>query len=112
VAADVHAELVAETDVLLGEAERLAAADRDKVVQRVAFARKGFRFTEAWTGMQNHAARQEWRAAVAAGEEAIQRLRETAGTKPQAFWIELAVSQTEAMMKPYRKALARAPAAR
>ena len=56
-------------------------------------------------------AHQEWRAAVAAGEEAIRRARETAGTQPQAFWIELAVSQTEAMMKPYREALAGAPSA-
>jgi Domain of unknown function (DUF4838)/Glycosyl hydrolase family 67 N-terminus len=102
--------LVAETDPLLAEAERLAASDRDKVRQRVAFARQGFRFTEAWTRMHDHAARQEWRAAVAAGEEAIRRIRETAGTQPQAFWIELAVSQTEAMMKPYREALAGAPA--
>jgi hypothetical protein len=98
--------LVAEQDVVLTEAERLAAGDREKVRRRVAFARLGFRFTEAWTRMRDHAGRREWAAAVAAGDEAIGRLRETAGTEPQAFWIDLAVAQTQAQMKPYRDALA------
>ena len=97
--------LVAEAGGLLAEAERLAATDREAVRRRVALARLGFRFTESWTQMRDHAARQEWGAAVAAGEEAIRRVRETAGTEPQAFWIDLAVAQTQDMMKPYREAL-------
>jgi hypothetical protein len=100
--------LVAEADALLVEAERLAANDREKVRRRVAFGRAGFRFTEAWTRMRDHASRQEWAQAVAAGDEAIRRIRETAGNEPQAFWIDLAVTQTQDQMKPYRAALAAA----
>ena len=96
--------LVAETDGLLREAETLAARGHEKFQRRVAFARLGFRFTEAWTRMRDHAARGDWAAAVSAGEEAIARIQETAGTEPQAFWIHLAVSQTRAMMQPYRDA--------
>jgi hypothetical protein len=98
--------LAAEADGILAEAERLAEGDGEKVRRRVALARLGFRFTEAWTRMRDYASRREWAAAVAAGEEAVRRLRESAGSEPQAFWIDLAATQTENMMKPYREALA------
>jgi len=98
-------ELIAECDNYLKEAERRALNDRDKVRRRVAFARTGFRFTEAWTRMQTHARKQQWAQAVAAGDEAIRRIEETAGTEPQAFWIYLAKSQTEATIAEYRKAI-------
>jgi hypothetical protein len=46
---------------------------------------------------------------VAAGEEAIARIRATQGMEPQAFFIALAVSQTEAMVKAYREGRAASP---
>jgi hypothetical protein len=102
-------ELLAECGRHLADAEAAAVSDTDKVVARVAFARTGFRFTEAWTRMRGHASRQEWAAAVAAGEEAIARIRATQGLEPQAFFIALAVSQTEAMVKAYREGRAASP---
>ena len=102
-------ELVAECARHLADAESAAVSDTEKVKARVAFARSGFRFTEAWTRMRQHAGRQEWDAAVAAGEEAIARIRETDGMEPQAFFIALAVSQTEAMVKAYREGRAASP---
>jgi hypothetical protein len=98
-------ELVAEAERDLAEAEALSATEREKVRKRVAFARMGFRFTEAWTRMRQHASARQWAAAVAAGEEAIARLGETAGSEPQAFWIELAVGQTRSMVDAYREAM-------
>jgi hypothetical protein len=59
--------------------------------------------------MRGHAARQDWEAAVAAGEEAIARVRETKGTEPQPFYNDLALSQTEAMVKAYREGRAASP---
>jgi hypothetical protein len=100
-------ERVEECGRLLDEAEALARQDGEKVRRRVAFARLGFRFTEAWTRMRAHAERGEWAQAIAAGEEAIARVEETSGTEPQAFFVPLAVSQTRAMIQPYREALAR-----
>jgi len=99
-------ELVAVAGHDLDEAEALAASDREKVKRRVDFARQGWRFTEAWTLMRTNAEHEEWAAAVLAGEEAIRRLEATKGTEPQAFWVQLAVQQTQAMMQPYREAVA------
>jgi hypothetical protein len=59
--------------------------------------------------MRQHAARQEWAAAVAAGEEAIARIKETDGMEPQAFFVSLAVGQTETMVKAYREGRAASP---
>ena len=95
-------DLTAQADRLLGEAEGAAAGDRDVVVRRVAFARAGFRFTEAFVRMRTHGDRAEWNAAVAAGEEALARIRETTGTEPQAFFNALAIPQTQAMVDQYR----------
>ena len=102
-------ELVAECARHLADAESAAVSDTEKVKARVAFARTGFRFTEAWTRMRRHAGRQEWDAAVAAGEEAIARIKETDGMEPQAFFVSLAVGQTEAMVKAYREGRAASP---
>ena len=104
-------DLVAAAERDLAEAERAAASEPEKVHKRLALARMGFRFTEAWTRMRQHADAGNYAAALAAGEEAIARIDQTAGTEPQAFWISLAVGQTRAMMQPYRDAVAREPAA-
>jgi Domain of unknown function (DUF4838)/Glycosyl hydrolase family 67 N-terminus len=101
-------ELLVECDQLLREAEQRAAVDPNrKFARRVELARAGFRYTEAWTRMRTHAARAEWEAAVAAGEEAIACVQDADGERPQAFWLPLAVQQTQTMMAPYRAALPR-----
>lgn len=97
--------LTAECDRYLIEAERLASTDRELVRRRVAFARKGFRFTDAWTRLRYHGERGEYREAVAAGEEAIKRIDENADSEPQVFFTWLAKSQTEKIIEPYRQAL-------
>jgi hypothetical protein len=100
------AALIGECDALLQEAERRAAAmGGDKVRRRVALARAGFRYTEAWARMRRHADEREWSAALSAGEEAIACAEDTAGGEPQAFWLPLAVRQTRAALAPYRAAL-------
>jgi hypothetical protein len=99
--------LIGECDRYLAEAERLAATDRDVVGRRVAFARQGFLFTEAWTNMRYYGERRQYDRAVAAGEEALRRIDETAKSEPQAFFTWLAKSQTEKLIEPYRQALAR-----
>ncbi|HEX8137947.1 MAG TPA: DUF4838 domain-containing protein [Pyrinomonadaceae bacterium] len=99
--------LVSECNAYLTEAERLAATDREVVRRRLAFIRKGFRFTEAWTKLRYHGERGEYKEAVAAGEEALKRIDETTDSEPQAFFIWLAKSQTEKIIEPYRRALAR-----
>ena len=93
-------ELLAETGTLLDEAERLAATD-ETVKARIALHRIGYRFTDAFTRMRLHGAKEEWQQAVDAGNEAIKIVEESEGTEPQAFWIWLAVSQTKGQMKPY-----------
>ena len=82
------------------------AATREKVAKRVALARLGLDFTEAWTRMRAHGDRGEWALALAAGEEAIRRIAGDRGTEPQAFFISLAVEQTEAAILPYRRVAA------
>jgi hypothetical protein len=100
--------LLAECDALLREAERAAAvAPGGKVERRVALARAGFRYTEAWTRMRGHAERHAWDAAISAGEEAIACAEDTEGMgPPQAFWRGLLVRQMRAAMAPYRAAQA------
>jgi hypothetical protein len=99
-------ELIRECSRYLAEAERLAASDREVVGRRVTFARNGFRFTEAWTNMRYHGERREYVEAIAAGEEALKRIDETAKSEPQAFFTWLARTQTEKLIEPYRQALA------
>ena len=101
-------ELVAECGQLLDQAEE-AAADAPKIQPRLALHRLGFRFTQAFTRMRVHGAREEWAEAVDAGEEAIRIVEESEGTEPQAFWIWLAKSQTQGQMNPYREALEAGP---
>jgi hypothetical protein len=86
----------------LTAAERQAAEDGPKVAQRVALARSGFRFTEAWTLMREHAAHQDWTAALFAGEKAVSCARATAGSEPQAFVTPLVVQQMERLLQRYR----------
>jgi len=102
-------ELVDECGLYLSQAETAAASDSDKVKARLAFARAGFRFTEAWTRMRNHGYRGEWDQAVGAGEEAMARIRETDGMQPQAFFVSLALDQTGTMVKAYREGRAPSP---
>jgi hypothetical protein len=102
-------ELLGECARLLDEAERQAAGGSDKVQKRVALARAGFRFTEAGAGLRDHASRGDLPRAVQAGEEALTRIRETEGSSPQAFRVDLAVGQMEALLLPYREALAGGP---
>jgi hypothetical protein len=95
-------ERLAEADALLAEAEGLAGANGGKIARRVALARTGFRFTEAWARMRWAANRSDWTAAIEAGEEAVRRIQATEGSSPWAFPVALAVSQTEGLIEPYR----------
>lgn len=97
-------ELVSECDRILQEAEGLAAKDREKVRERVAFARAGFRFTEAWTRMRQHALHAEWGRAISAGEEAIACAHDITGSEPQAFVNDVLTIQTRALIDSYRAA--------
>jgi hypothetical protein len=92
-------ELVAECDGILEEAERRAGADTDKVQRRVAFARVGFRFTEAFTRMLDAGARRDLPALRAAAAEAETRIEEARGSEPQAFFTSLAIDQTRHLLK-------------
>jgi Domain of unknown function (DUF4838)/Glycosyl hydrolase family 67 N-terminus len=103
--------LVEECNRYLTEAERLAATDREVVRRRLAFIRKGFRFTEVWTNLRYYGERGQYKEAVAAGEEALRSIDETKDSEPQVFFIWLAKSQTEKIIEPYRQALARQAAA-
>ncbi len=80
----------------LAEADRLAQKDdRDIVRQRLAFIRLGFDYTEAVVEMfeahyrGDSAATREWTA------KAIDRLRKTQGSAPQAFFNGIAIDQTQ-----------------
>jgi hypothetical protein len=97
-------ELLAQAAGDLAEAESQTRGGSGKFAARVALARAGFRFTEAWARMRLHTERGERAQAIAAGEEAIHRIRETEGSEPQAFWVSLAIEQTEAVLDPLRSA--------
>jgi len=104
-------ELLAKTGKLLDEAEKLAG-DNEIVQKRLALHRIGYRFTDAFTRMRVHGAKEEWQQAVDAGNEAIKIVEDTKGMEPQPFWIWLATSQTQGQMQPYLNKLkaAEAPA--
>jgi hypothetical protein len=89
--------LVAEAASALSEAERLAAGDSEKVQSRVAFARLGFRYTEAYTMMMSAGLRKDSRGVLEWSEEAQKRLKATEGSAPQAFFVSLAIEQTRYM---------------
>jgi hypothetical protein len=98
--------LIAECDRLLREAEDLTAPiPTGKFARRIALARAGFRYTEAWSRMRGFADRQEWPYALSAGEEAIACAEGTRGSEPQAFWIDLVSQRTKALLSAYRSAM-------
>jgi len=97
-------ELLVKTGKLLNEAEKLAG-DNEKVKQRIALNRIGYRFTDAFTRMRLHGAKEEWQQAVDAGNEAIKIVEDTKGMEPQPFWIWLATVQTQGQMQPYLEKL-------
>jgi hypothetical protein len=76
-------ELVDECGGLLDEAERLASGDTEKVQRRVAFARIGFRFTEAFARMLDAGARRDLPALGAAAAEAERRIGRPAIPSPR-----------------------------
>ena len=86
--------LARDAGALLAEAETLAKEDTDKVQTRVAFARLGFRFTEAFTNMLDAALRRDIRGVMEWAEEAQKRLKITEGSAPQAFFVSVAVDHT------------------
>jgi hypothetical protein len=92
-------ELVAECEELLEDAERLAGGDTDKVQRRVAFARVGLGFTQAFMRMLDAGARRDLPALRTAAAEAELRLQEARGSEPQAFFTTLALDQTRALLK-------------
>ena len=86
--------LASEAGGLLVEAEALAANDSEKVRTRIAFARLGFGYTEAYTKMLDAGARKDVRAVLEWSEEAQKRLKATEGSAPQAFFVSVAIDQT------------------
>jgi hypothetical protein len=96
-------QLIAECDRLLRQAENeTASSPGAKFARRIALARAGFRYTEAWARMRQDAEKHEWPDAVSAGEEAIACAEDTRGWMPQAFWIDLVSRQTRALLAAYR----------
>lgn len=85
--------LAFKANAALTEAERLAAHDTEKVRARVAFARTGFGYTDAYTRMLDAGARKDFRGVVEWSEEAQRRVTATEGSAPQAFFVRVAVDQ-------------------
>jgi len=85
---------VAEAGLLLGQAEALAKGDSEKVRARVAFARTGFGYTEAYAQMLDAARRNDPSSVLSWSEEAQKRIKATEGSAPQAFFTALAIDQT------------------
>ncbi|MEO8499686.1 MAG: DUF4838 domain-containing protein, partial [Vicinamibacteria bacterium] len=83
--------LVSEAGLLLKQAETLAATDTEKVQRRVAFARTGFGYTEAYTMMLDAGLRKDPAAVARWSEEAQKRVKATEGSAPQAFFVSLAI---------------------
>lgn len=80
----------------LTEAEGLARGDSREVVrQRIAFARLGFDYTEAVIEMFEAHYRGDGFATRDWSLKAVERLRKTEGSAPQAFFVSLAVGQTQ-----------------
>lgn len=86
--------LVSEAGLLLEQAETLAATDTEKVRRRVAFARTGFGYTEAYAQMLDAGLRNDPAAVARWSEEAQKRVKATEGSAPQAFFTSLAISHT------------------
>ena len=87
-------ELVTKADLILREAEATARKDARKFERRVAFARVGFGFTEAYALMLDAGLRNDPAGVDRWLEECLTRLRATAGSTPQAFYVDLALDQT------------------
>ena len=80
----------------LAEAERLAGGDSREIVrQRIAFARLGFDYTEAVIEMFEAHYRGDGFATRDWSLKAVERLRKTEGSAPQAFFLSIAVGQTQ-----------------
>ena len=80
----------------LTEAERLARGDSREIVrQRIAFARLGFDYTEAVIEMFEAHYRGDGIATRDWSLKAVERLRKTEGSAPQAFFVSIAVDQTK-----------------
>ena len=86
--------LVSEAGLLLEQAETLATTDTEKVRRRVAFARTGFGYTEAYAQMLDAGLRNDPAAVARWSEEAQKRVKATEGSAPQAFFTSLAISHT------------------
>ena len=91
--------LVAEADAILKEAEALAAKDSEMVRQRVAFARTGYGYTEAFAHMIEAGGRKDKAALAQWSEEAQKRVKATERSAPQAFFTSLAIDQTKYMAR-------------
>lgn len=91
--------LVAEADGILKEAEALAKGDTDLVRKRVAFARTGFGYTDAYARMIDAGVRKDKAALTQWSEEAQKRLKATERSAPQAFFVSLAIDQTKYMTR-------------
>ena len=89
----------------LAKAERLARGDSRQIVRdRIAFARLGFDYTEAVIEMFEAHYRGDSLALTEWSQKAVERLNRTTGTAPQAFFVSLAVGQTQ-----YLTSLLRSP---
>ncbi len=89
--------LVAEADVILKEAEALAATDSETVKKRVAFARVGFGYTDAFARMIEAGGRKDKAALAQWSAEAQKLVKATERSAPQAFFTSLAIDQTKYM---------------
>jgi hypothetical protein len=90
---------VEEAGALLKEAESEAAKDNERVRSRVAFARLGFGYTEAYAKMLDAGLRKDPRGVLEWSEEAQKRVKATEGSAPQAFFVSLAVDMTRYMAR-------------
>lgn len=89
--------LIAEANGALVEAEGVAATGAEKFRSRVAFARLGFGYTEAYTRMLDAGLHKDIRGVLQWSEEAQKRVKATEGSAPQAFFVSVAVDQTRYM---------------
>jgi hypothetical protein len=82
----------------LAEADRLARGDSREIVrERLAFVRLGFDYTAAVAEMFEAQDRGDPSAVLDWSEKAIDRVRKTQGSAPQAFFVSIAVGQTRAL---------------
>lgn len=86
--------LVSDAGLLLKQAEALAQSDSEKVQARVALARMGLGYTEAYAQMLDAAGRNDSAGVLKWSEEAQKRIKATEGSAPQAFFVSLAIDQT------------------